>query len=189
MLYRTVQEVLGKLESARLRLSDSREKPHGELQASPPIRGSAPPGSRRGWPNFASFIPTSTVVVILTDDELDLSMREADVALRLREPTQGDLIRRKLFPCPLFGLCVAGLSQRFGQPQTPADLDAHRILAFGVTGPAYLNNLNLLLYAGASKKPREPAISINNLFAMLQAIERGAGIGVLPDYVVDETRR
>ena len=35
--------------------------------------------------------------MILTDEELDLGMREADLALRLREPLQPDLIRRRLF--------------------------------------------------------------------------------------------
>ena len=37
------------------------------------------------------------MTLLLDDDELDLSMREADVAIRLRQPTQPDLIQRKLF--------------------------------------------------------------------------------------------
>ena len=56
-----------------------------------------------------------------------------------------------------------------------------------MTGAPYLRNLNLLLTFGRdAKNPREPVLSINNLFAMMRAIEQGAGIGVLPDYVVDE---
>jgi len=185
MLFRTVQEVLAKLEGARLRLSDSREKPRGEL------RVTANTGFGASWlaPRLAEFrelYPDITVTVILTDDELDLSMREADVALRLREPTQSDLIRRKLFSLTYSAYASRGYIQRFGQPQSAADLDAHRILAFGVSGPAYLHNLNLLLHAGRdAKKPREPAISINNLFAVRQAVERGAGVAILPDYVID----
>ena len=35
--------------------------------------------------------------LLLSDDELDIGMREADMALRLREPMQPDLIRRRLF--------------------------------------------------------------------------------------------
>jgi len=185
LLYRTVQEVLAKLEGARLRLSDSREKPRGEL------RVTANMGFGASWlaPRLADFrelYPDITVTVILSDDELDLSMREADVALRLREPTQSDLIRRKLFPLTYSAYASRAYLQRFGLPQSVADLDGHRILAFGVSGPAYLNNLNLLLHAGRdAKKPREPAISINNLFAVRQAVERGAGVAILPDYVID----
>jgi DNA-binding transcriptional LysR family regulator len=186
-LFRTVQEVLAKLEGARLKLSDARDKPHGEL------RVTANTGFGASWlaPRLAEFrelFPDITVTVILTDDELDLTMREADVALRLREPTQSDLIRRKLFSLTYSAYASRAYLQRFGQPRSAADLDNHRILAFGVSGAPYLNNLNLLLHAGRdAKKPREPAISINNLFAVRQAVEGGAGIAVLPDYVINAT--
>lgn len=186
ILFRTVQEVLSKLESARVRLSDARDKPHGRLKVT------ANTGLGAAWlaPRLADFrelYPDIDVVVILTDDELDLSMREADVALRLWEPTQGDLIRRRLFTVHYSAYASRGYLQSFGSPRDAGDLDAHRIVAFGVTGAPYLRNLNLLLTLGRdAKNPRDPVLSINNLFAMMRAIEQGAGIGVLPDYVVDE---
>ena len=46
---------------------------------------------------FVELYPEIKLQLLLTDDELDLGMREADVALRLREPLQPDLIRRRLF--------------------------------------------------------------------------------------------
>jgi DNA-binding transcriptional LysR family regulator len=185
MLFRTVQEVLAKLEGARLRLSDARDKPHGEL------RVTANTGFGASWlaPRLAEFrelYPDIIVTVILTDDELDLTMREADVALRLREPTQSDLIRRKLFSLHYSAYASRAYLQSRGQPKTVEQLDSHAIVAFGVTGAGHLNTLNLLLSAGReAKKPREPAISINNLFAVRMAVERGAGIAVLPDYLID----
>jgi DNA-binding transcriptional LysR family regulator len=186
MLFRTAQEVMGKLESARLKLSDAREKPHGELKVT------ANTGFGSAWlaPRLAEFrelYPDIELVVILSDDELDLSMREADVALRLREPTQADLIRRKLFALHYAAYASRGYLQRHGRPLAAADLDVHRIVSFGVTGAPYLNNLNLLLTSGRdSKSPRTPVVSINNLFALLKTVEKGAGIGVLPDYVIEE---
>jgi DNA-binding transcriptional LysR family regulator len=185
MLFRTVQEVLAKLEGARLRLSDARDKPHGELKVT------ANTGFGASWlaPRLAEFrelFPDINVTVILTDDELDLTMREADVALRLREPTQSDLIRRKLFSLHYSAYASRAYLQSHGQPKTVEQLDSHAIVAFGVTGAGHLNTLNLLLSAGReAKKPREPAISINNLFALRMAVERGAGIAVLPDYLID----
>ena len=185
MLFRTVQEVLAKLEGARLRLSDARDKPHGELKVT------ANTGFGASWlaPRLAEFrelYPDINVTVILTDDELDLTMREADVALRLREPTQSDVIRRKLFSLHYSAYASRAYLQSHGQPKTVEQLDSHAIVAFGVTGAGYLNTLNLLLSAGReAKNPREPAISINNLFAVRMAVERGAGIAVLPDYLID----
>ena len=46
---------------------------------------------------FLDLYPDIRITLITTDGELDLAMREADVAIRLRLPTQPDLIQRKLF--------------------------------------------------------------------------------------------
>ena len=186
MLFRTVQEVMGKLEGARLRLSDAREKPHGELKVT------ANTGFGAAWlaprlPEFRELYPDIDLNVILTEDELDLSMREADIALRLYEPTQPDLIRRKLFSIHYNAYGSRAYLQRYGRLQSAEDLDAHRIVAFGLAGAPYLKDLNLLLTLGRdAKNPRAPAVSINNILAMLQVIEKGGGVGVLPDYVIDE---
>jgi DNA-binding transcriptional LysR family regulator len=56
-----------------------------------------PPGSLRASNEFLESYPDIHLSLILTDEELDLAMREADVALRFRQPTQPDLIQRKLF--------------------------------------------------------------------------------------------
>ena len=189
MLFRTVQEVLGKLESARLRLSDARDKPHGQL------RVTANTGFGGAWlaPRLAEFrelYPDIDLICILTEDELDLSMREADVALRLREPTQPDLIRRRLFTVHYSAYASRAYLQRNGQPHNAQDLDRHRFVAFGAVrgaGGAYLNNLNLLLTMGReARNPRSAVCTINNIFGLLKLVERGAGIGILPDYVIEE---
>ena len=136
---------------------------------------------------FRELYPDIELVVILTDEELDLSMREADVALRLREPTQPDFIRRRLFTVHYSAYASRSYLDRFGRPQSAADLDAHRIVSFGVNGAGYLKTLNLLLTLGRdAKNPRTPAVSINNILAMVNVIEKGAGVGVLPDYVITE---
>ncbi len=186
ILFRTVQEVFSKLESARVRLSDARDKPHGLL------RVTANTGFGTVWlaPRLAEFrelYPDIELEVILTDDELDLSMREADVALRLWEPKQGDLIRRRLFTLHFSAYASPAYLHQFGTPRRVEDLDAHRLVAFSVTGPDYLRNLNLLLTVGRdARSPRKPVLAINNLFALTRAVEKGAGVGVLPDYVIAE---
>ena len=114
-------------------------------------------------------------------------MREADVALRLWEPKQGDLIRRRLFTLHYSAFASRRYLRQFGTPRRVEELDAHRLVAFSVTGPSYLRNLNILLTAGRdARNPRKPVLSINNLFALARAVEKGAGVGVLPDYAVAE---
>jgi DNA-binding transcriptional LysR family regulator len=187
LLLGTVQDVVLKLEAARSRLIDSRDKPHGELRVTTTL------GLGANWlsPRLGEFLelyPEIKLQVLLNDDELDLGMREADVALRLREPSQPDLIRRRLFTVHFHAYASAEYLKRYGQPRSVGDLDSHRILAFGAVGANHiLNNLNSLLTLGRdSRSPRTAAISINNIGAVTRAVEQAVGIAVLPDYCVPQ---
>ena len=115
MLYRTAHEVFMKLEAARAKLTDSREKPNGELKVT------TTPGIGVHWltPRLGEFIdlyPDIRLTLLTTDEELDLAMREADVAIRLRQPTQPDLIQRKLFSVHFHAFASPEYLKRFGTP-------------------------------------------------------------------------
>jgi DNA-binding transcriptional LysR family regulator len=185
LLLGTVQDVVLKLDAARSRLNDSRDKPNGDL------RVTTTQGLGASWlsPRLGEFLdlyPEIKLQVLLTDDELDLGMREADVALRFREPSQPDLVRRRLFTVHFHAYASTGYLKRYGQPRAIDDLDKHRLLAFGGGGAHhFLNQLNSLLIAGRdARSARTPSMSVNNLVAILRAVEHGVGIAVLPDYFV-----
>jgi DNA-binding transcriptional LysR family regulator len=135
--------------------------------------------------DFVELYPDITVKVILSDDELDLGMREADMAIRVREPQQPDLIRRRLFTMHFHAYASPAYIKRHGQPRSLDDLDKHRILIYGASAGNYLNNINSLQYTGRdSRAPRSSALTINNLTAVCNAVAAGVGIAVLPDYLV-----
>ncbi len=185
LLYRTARELVSKLEQTRSRLSDSKEKPNGVLK----ITANVGLGTHWLTPRLGEFLdayPDIRVQLILTDDELDLAMREADVALRLAQPTQGDLIQRRLFTVHFHAFASVDYVRKNGAPKSVDDLDQHRLLAFGGGLPPYLVDLNWHLKVGRDvKEPREPGLIINNLPALLSAVEFGLGVGVFPDYLVD----
>ena len=83
---------------------------------------------RRGSANSLDLYPDIRITLIVTDEELDLSMREADVAIRARQPTQPDLIQRKLFSMHFHAYCSPEYLKRFGTPRTLEELDKHRII-------------------------------------------------------------
>ncbi|HTR14681.1 MAG TPA: LysR family transcriptional regulator [Roseiarcus sp.] len=185
MLLGAVRDVVLKLDAVRSRLIDSREKPHGELRVTTTL------GIGANWlaPRLGEFVelyPEVKLQLLLSDVDLDLSMREADVALRLREPVQPDLIRRRLFTVHFHAYASADYLRKHPQPRRVEDLDHHHLIAFGApTATHLLYDLNSLLSIGRDpKNPRVPQISVNNLGAMLRATENGVGIAVLPDYVV-----
>jgi DNA-binding transcriptional LysR family regulator len=186
MLYRTAHDVFMKLEAARAKLTDSREKPNGELKVTTTV------GIGVHWltPRLGEFMdlyPEVRINLITSDEELDLAMREADVAIRLRQPTQPDLIQRKLFSVKFHAYASPEYLKRFGTPRELDDLDKHRILLLGGNVPTFLQNRRWLIEAGRDGKgPRTPHLIISNVLGILRACQRGLGVAMLPDYLVEE---
>jgi DNA-binding transcriptional LysR family regulator len=186
MLFRTTQDVMLKLDAARTALTDSRERPNGELRVTTTV------GLGTYWmtPRIGEFLdlyPDIRITLITTEQELDLAMREADVAIRLRTPTQPDLIQRKLFSMHFHAYASPEYLKRHGTPRTPEDLDAHRLLVLGGSVPMHLQSANWVVQAGRDGKgPRTPALTINNVIGVLRACQRGLGVAMLPDYLIEQ---
>jgi len=177
LLFRTAHDVFMKLEAARAKLTDSRERPNGDL------RVTTTPGIGVHWltPRLGEFLelyPEIHITLLTTDEELDLAMREADVAIRLRQPTQPDLIQRKLFSVHFHVYASPEYLKRFGTPRAFEDLDSHRVLVLGGNIPPYLQRSRWLIeVARDGKGPRVPHLVINNILGILRACQRGLGRG------------
>lgn len=187
LLYRTARDVLMKLEAVQGRLTDSKEKPSGILRVTTTV------GLGSTWltsriKDFVDLYPDVELQLIFDDDELDLGMREADVAIRLRQPTQPDLIQRKLFTVHFHVFASPGYLKAFGTPRDIDDLDGHhRIVTFGEQAPAYLREMNWLEKAGRpALDPRRSVLKVNNLVAIKRAVQEGVGIAILPDYIIEK---
>ena len=183
VLYRTAHDVFTKLAAAKTRLMDSKEKPSGELRITTTV------GLGSVWltpriKEFTELYPQINVTLLLDDRELDLSMREADVAIRLRRPTQPDLIQRKLFTVHHHIYASLEYVKKYGIPKSVEDLDKHKILTFG-QAPGYLSTINWLETAGRNEdNPRPVALRVNNAYGLRRAVQAGVGIASLADYIV-----
>ena len=188
LLFRTAHEVFTRLEGVRIKLADSRERPTGELKVTTTT------GIGVHWltpklGEFTDLYPDIKLTLITTDEELDLGMRHADVGIRLRLPTQPDLIQRKLFSVHFHAYAAPDYLKRFGTPHSFEDLDSHRLLILGGSDvPPNLQDTRWLL-SGAGrdgKEPRTPHLVITNILGILRACQAGIGIALLPDYIVEE---
>ena len=185
-LFRTTHDVLVKLEAAKMRLTDSKERPTGSLRVTTNI------GLGSTWltariNKFIDIYPEIDLHLQLVDTELDLNKRESDVAIRLHQPTQPDLIQRKLFTVHFHLYASADYLKRFGPFTDLSDIDKHRIIAFGRPTPDHLKDLNWMLHVNMDgRNERTPTLTVNNLHAMKKAVQRGVGVALLPDYVVDK---
>ena len=138
---------------------------------------------------FLDVYPDIELELILDDKELDLGMREADIAIRLSPPRQADLIQRHLLTMQINVYASAGYLKEYGRPKSPEDLDNHRVLAYGAYGRSPMAGANWLTELGRkASDPRRPAMTINNVYAIMRAVRAGAGIGVLADFLVQDQR-
>ena len=95
-LLKYANEVFEKISSAENSLTINKEQPQGALRVTTTVAF----GSVWLAPHIDEFLdkyPEISLTLIVGDTELDLGMREADIAIRLSPPRQPDLIQRHLF--------------------------------------------------------------------------------------------
>jgi DNA-binding transcriptional LysR family regulator len=183
-LNRTVREVFAKLAMTEALLTESREKPAGRLK----VTTTAGFGATWLAPRVHDFLelyPDVTMTLLLDDSDLDLAMREADVAIRMHAPQQPDLVQRHLMS---LGWHVCASPEYLSQHGTPAsadDLNGHRLILFGNYRPPAAG---MDWLADLGRRPGDPArvvLEVNSLQAMMMAVKSGLGIAALPDYMAE----
>lgn len=186
LLFRTASEVLNKLQTAETLLSDTTTKPTG------PLRITAPVGLGTVWMTqrlreFMELYPDIRIELNLNDEQLDISMREADVAIWTREPDHTDLIRRQLGNMKVHAYASAQYVRRHGAPKSLDDLDKHRIISYSGQPAQHLRAIRWIESAGRNgREPRVPALTANSVIAMKYAIRSGVGVGMIPDYLTED---
>ena len=186
MLFRTAHDVLMKLEAIKTRLTETKDRPSGTLRVTTTV------GLGAGWltqrlHEFTELYPEISVQLILANEELDLTMRQADCAIRLRQPQQPDLIQRRLFTVHFHLYASPSYLKKYGKPESMNDLKNHRIVTFGLPVPTHLSELNWLETVGDFEGgQRIPTLQINDLLSIRRAVQTGVGIAMLPDYLIEK---
>lgn len=180
LLFDATRAMVKRLDAATARIRDSEEEVFGELRVTTTI------GFGTLWlaprlPKLFSTYPDLNIDLMLEERVLDLPMREADVAIRMKEPSQADLIRKRLM---MINMCLFAtqkyLDER-GTPEGMEDLGTHRLICQNprsaqVGAGATLVN-ELVTYDIPS------LLTVNNYYGVLQGVLNNLGIGVLPDYL------
>ncbi|MEI7610567.1 MAG: LysR family transcriptional regulator [Rhodospirillaceae bacterium] len=186
LLFRTARDVFAKLSMTEAMLSESREHPKGPLKVTTTVAF----GTTWLAPRIREFLalyPEIQLTLLVDDSELDLAMREADIAIRMNTPRQPDLIQRHLMTLRFHIFAHISYLKRKGTPKTAAELDQHDIITFpDDASRPQVTGINLLLESGSGgQAARKPVLRVNNMHAIFRAVESGLGIAVLPDYMVE----
>ena len=186
LLYRAAHDVFGKLAMTQAQLTESKDRPKGPLRITTTVAF----GSTWLAPRMREFVevyPEIETHLILSDQTLDLSMREADVAVRLTAPRQADLIQRHLLTVHMHIYASPSYIKTNGMPMSIEELDDHRLVVFGDDTKPPVPDVNWLLRVGREGSAlRKPALTVNNTYAVMRAVESGAGLGALPEFMVND---
>ena len=183
-LFKSTLEMSAAAATALSALRDQQETPQGDLVVTAPVAF----GSTWLIPRLGAFMQTYPELRLdlrLDDREYDLLKLEAECAIRLWAADKADLIQRKLTDVGMSLYASPAYLERYGVPETPEDLDDHLIISYG-DERSPMQNVNWAQRVGRDdQRPREPNLRVNNVFAMLQAVQSGLGIADVPDYMAE----
>ena len=186
VLFKTANEVIIHLKAVETSLMEKKDKPSGKLIVTTVV------GFGSIWltPRIKEFMdkyPEMEVEVIVTDKELDLSTREADVAIWMRQPTQLSYIQKKLIDINYHIYGSPKYLEENGYPNTVKDLDKHKFIVYGKGTPSPLSQTDWILKVGKKDNTkRKSVMRVNNIYSLLLAVESGVGLAALPYYMVQE---
>ena len=183
LLFDATSAMSRRLDTAEARIRDSEEEVFGELRVTTTTAfGSLWLAPR--LPALYDKYPELKIDLMLEERVLDLPMREADVAIRMKEPSQADLIRRKLMSVNMRLYATPAYLEARGTPETLEDLSKHRLICQNVTTTQVSAGAKLVQELLTYDIPS--TLTVNNYFGVLQAVRSDLGIGVLPDYIIQD---
>ena len=121
---------------------------------------------------------------MLEERVLDLPMREADVAIRMKEPSQADLIRKRLMSVRMRLYASREYLEKNGQINDIEEISNHRLICQSLNSIQVAAGATLVQHLLTYDIPN--LFTVNNYFGVLQGILNNIGVGVLPDYVTED---
>ncbi len=183
LLFDATSAMVKRLNAAAARIRDSEEEVFGEL------RVTTTTGFGSLWlvprlPALYAKYPDLKIDLMLEERVLDLPMREADVAIRMKEPSQADLIRKRLMSVHMRLFATPRYLELRGTPQNRADIRHHRLICQNASSSQVRAGQVMVQALLAEDMPS--LLTVNNYFGVLQGVLSDLGIGILPHYVVED---
>ncbi|QFT60239.1 Glycine cleavage system transcriptional activator [Sulfitobacter sp. THAF37] len=183
LLFDATRSMTKRVDAATARIRDSEEEVFGQL------RVTTTTGFGTLWlaprmPKLYEKYPDLSVDLMLEERVLDLPMREADVAIRMKEPSQADLIRKKLMMIRMCLYATPAYLDINGTPKQIEDLQDHRLICQNTDSAQVAAGQNLVQQIMLNDV--RSLLTVNNYFGVLQGVLHDLGIGVLPDYLVQD---
>jgi len=163
LLFDATSAMTRRLDTAAARIRDSEEEVFGEL------RVTTTTGFGTLW--LAPRLPK-------------LYEQYPDVAIRMKEPSQADLIRKRLLTVRMCLYATPAYLAEHGTPARIEDMADHRLICQNTDSAQVGAGLNLVQQLMMNDV--RSLLTVNNYFGVLQGVLNNLGIGVLPDYLTQD---
>jgi len=183
LLFDATKSMSARLEAASARIRDSEEEVFGELRVTTTFGFGTLWLAPRLTKLFEQY-PNLKIDLMLEERVLDLPMREADVAIRMKEPSQADLVRKRLMTVQMKLYASRKYLDLNGTPETAEDIKEHRLICQNQRS-AQVGSASILVQSLLTHNPGS-LLTVNNYFGVLQGVLHDLGIGILPDYVTED---
>ncbi len=186
--FQRCRHILAEIEDAENALTLTKAEPRGKLRVQTPVVI----GRRVVVPNLVRFTeqhPGLVIDVELSDRVTDLAFEGIDVVIRLGQIGDVRLVARRLCALTFAAYASPAYLDRYGEPDTPDDLDHHRCLAylFPMTGDYrewhFSNNGHAFIKKVSGK------LNMNDADSLLEAAEAGAGITMMSNLTAADALR
>jgi DNA-binding transcriptional LysR family regulator len=183
LLFDATAAMVKRLDATTARIRDSEDEVFGSL------RVTTTTGFGTLWlaprlPALYAKYPGLKIDLMLEEKVLDLPMREADVAIRMKEPSQADLIRKRLMQIKMRLYATPEYLASAGTPEKIDDFTQHRLICQSSSTPQVAAGANLVADLMSVDVPS--TLTVNNYFGVLQGVLSHLGVGVLPDYITED---
>ncbi|EDQ04882.1 HTH-type transcriptional regulator DmlR [Sulfitobacter indolifex] len=183
LLFDATSAMAKRLDAAAARIRDSEEEVFGEL------RVTTTTGFGTLWlaprlPKLYEQYPDLKVDLMLEERVLDLPMREADVAIRMKEPSQADLVRKRLMTVRMGLYATPEYLEKHGTPKRMEDMADHRLICQNTDSDQV--GAGLQLVKELMMYDLRSLLTVNNYFGVLQGVVHHLGLGVLPNYLIQD---
>lgn len=187
ILFRTVSEMVTKLQATEISLADATLKPKGPFKLTVPVTfGTLWLAAQ--MKEYCDLYPDIQMTLICEDRELDLSKREADAAIRFQPSKHPDLIQIPIMRLQNSLYASNDYLRQHGVPSSIDDLAKHRLLGFDNSGNIVPFPEVNWMFELPAKERLAPYFMANSLLALRTMVKQGMGIAALPNYLMHRTR-
>jgi DNA-binding transcriptional LysR family regulator len=124
--------------------------------------------------------PEIVIEIVTAMQIVNLTKREADISVGLTRPTGPRLIARRLAKCDVHLYASHRYLEEHGEPETLEALSGHRFVDYIED----MIEIQALRWFRDTVGPRNVVFRSTSPLTQLEAVRRGVGIGMFPDYLI-----